>query len=108
MLTLRFADQSLLCGFVLGVAFGTVDLLLTWVQLLSDDSILALLRFYGPMFFAWAFASFGAVRRRGRLSTGVRAGLVVAFGTFCSFYLLNLLRVNLFLVELPGGPIGRT
>jgi hypothetical protein len=28
--------------------------------------------------------------------------LVVAFGTFCLFYVLNLVRVNLFLGELTG------
>jgi hypothetical protein len=54
------------------------------------------------MFCSWAFASFRAVRRSGRLSTGVTTGFVVAFGTFCVFYVLNLLRVNLFLAELTG------
>ena len=102
MLILRFADRPLLWGLVLGLAFGIVDILLTWAQPLSDDSISALLRFYGPMFFAWALTSFRAVRRSGRLSTGVTTGFVVAFGTFCVFYVLNLLRVNLFLVDLTG------
>jgi hypothetical protein len=36
------------------------------------------------------------------LSTGVTTGFVVAFGTFCAFYVLTLLRVNLFLAELTG------
>jgi hypothetical protein len=36
------------------------------------------------------------------LSTGVATGFVVAFGTFCVFYVVNLLRVNLFLAELTG------
>ena len=102
MVTLRLADRPRLLGLVLGLAFGFLDLLFTWLQPLSDDSIPALLRFYGPMFFAWAFASFRAARRSGRLSTGITTGLVVAFGTFCVFYVLNLLRVNLFLVELTG------
>jgi ABC-type multidrug transport system fused ATPase/permease subunit len=98
----RLPDRPLLLGFVLGVVFGVVDLLLTWVAPLSDDSIPALLRFYGPMFFSWAFVSFRSVRRSGRLSTGVTTGFVVAFGTFCVFYVFNLLRVNLFLAELTG------
>jgi hypothetical protein len=102
MVTLRLPDRPLLLGFVLGLVFGIVDLLFTWVDPLSDDSIRALLRFYGPMFCSWAFASFRAVRRSGRLSTGVTTGFVVAFGTFCVFYVLNLLRVNLFLAELTG------
>jgi hypothetical protein len=98
----RLPDRPLLLGFVLGVVFGVVDLLLTWVAPLSDDSIPALLRFYGPMFFSWAFVSFRSVRRSGRLSRGVTTGFVVAFGTFCVFYVFNLLRVNLFLAELTG------
>jgi hypothetical protein len=69
---------------------------------LSDDSIPVLLKFYGPMFFSWSFVSFRSVRRSGRLSKGVTTGFVVAFGTFCVFYVLNLLRVNLFLAELTG------
>ena len=52
------------------------------------------------MFLSWAFVSFRAVRRSGRLSSGIATGVVVAFGTFCVFCVLNLLRVNLFLDEL--------
>jgi hypothetical protein len=100
MVTLRLSDRPLLLGFFLGLIFGIVDLLFTWVDPLSDDSIPALLRFYGPMFVSWAFVSFRVVRRSGRLSTGITTGFVVAFGTFCIFYVLNLLRVNLFLAEL--------
>jgi hypothetical protein len=100
MVTLRLSDRPLLLGFFLGLVFGIVDLLFTWVDPLSDDSIPALLRFYGPMFVSWAFVSFRVVRRSGRLSTGITTGFVVAFGTFCIFYVLNLLRVNLFLAEL--------
>ena len=94
--------RPLLPGVVLGLVFGVVDLLFTWVAPLSDDSIPALLGFYGPMFFSWAFVSFRSVRRSGRLSKGVTTGFVVAFGTFCVFYVLNLLRVNLFFAELTG------
>ena len=102
MVTLRLPYRPLLLGFVLGLIFGIVDLLFTWVEPLSDDSIPALLGFYGPMFLSWGLVSFRSVRRSGRLSTGITAGFVVAFGTFCVFYLLNLVRVNLFLAELTG------
>jgi hypothetical protein len=97
---LRLSDRPLLAGVVLGVIFGIADLIFTWVDPLSDDSIAALLRFYGPMFFSWAFVSFRATRRSGRLWTGVTAGFLVALGTFSVFYVLNLLRVNLFLTTL--------
>ena len=45
------------------------------------------------------FAQYGAA---GACRAGVTTGFVVAFGTFCVFYVLNLLRVNLFLAELTG------
>ena len=102
MATLRLPDRPLLLGFVLGLVFGIVDLLFTWVEPRSEDSIPALLRFYGPMFFSWACVSFRSARRSARLSTGVTNGFVVAFGTFCIFDAINLLRVNLFLADLPG------
>jgi hypothetical protein len=102
MVTLRLPDRPLLLGFGLGLLFGIVDLLFTWVEPLSEDSIPALLRFYGPMFFSWACVSFRSARRSGRLSTGVTNGFVVAFGTFFIFHVLNLLRVNLFLADLTG------
>ena len=94
--------STLLIGGALGLLFGAIDLLMTAVAPLSDDSIPALLAFYGPMFAAWALLSFRAVRRTGRLSTAVATGFLVAFGTFCAFYLMNMVRVNLFLPELTG------
>ena len=100
MLALSRSDCPLLLGFALGLAFGIVDVLFTWIDPLSDDSIPALLRFYGPMFFMWAFASFRAARRSGRLAAGITTGCLVAFGTFSVFCALNLLRVNLFVAEL--------
>jgi hypothetical protein len=98
----RLHERPLLLGFGLGLIFGVADLLVTWIAPLADDSVPALLTFYGPMFFSWAFVSFRSARCSGRLSRGVAAGLVVAFGTFCAFYVFNLLRVNLFLAELTG------
>jgi hypothetical protein len=94
--------RTLLLGFIVGLVFGSVNLLFTWVYPLADDTPAALLRFYGPMFFVWALASFRAARRSGRLRSGVSTGMIVAFATFMSFDLLILLRVNLFLNELTG------
>ena len=94
--------RTLLLGLIVGLAFGSVNLLFTWLYPLADDTPMALLRFYGPMFFVWALASFRAARRSGRLLSGVTTGMIVAFATFMSFDLFILLRVNLFLNELTG------
>lgn len=87
-------------GFTLGLVFGGVNLIFSWLAPLSDDSVAALLRFYGPMFLLWALAAFRAARRSGRLLSAVAAGLTVAFATFLVYDLLAFLRVNLFLYEL--------
>jgi len=94
------STHALLLGLIVGLVFGFVNVLVTWLYPLSDDTPGALLRFYGPMFFVWALASFRAARRTGRLLSGVTTGLTVAFATFCAFDLLILVRVNLFLNEL--------
>jgi hypothetical protein len=94
--------RTLLLGFIVGLVFGSVNVIFTWLYPLADDTPAALLRFYGPMFFVWALASFRASRRSGRLLSGVTTGMIVAFATFMSFDLLILLRVNLFLNELTG------
>jgi len=94
--------SALYTGLIVGLIFGAVNVVFSWLFPLQDDTIGALLRFYGPMFFVWGFASFQATRRKGRFSSGVATGVVVAFATFCVFDLLNLIRVNLFLDQLTG------
>jgi hypothetical protein len=94
--------NPLFLGLVVGLVFGSVDVLMTWRRPLDDDSLGALLRFYGPMFLVWILVAYRSARADGRLSSGVAAGLAVAFATFCVFVVLNLLRVNLFLNELTG------
>ena len=94
--------QALLFGAIVGLVFGVINLLHTWLYPLADDTIGALLRFYGPMFFLWALASFWAARHTRRLLFGVATGVLVAFATFCAFDVLILVRINLFLNELTG------
>jgi hypothetical protein len=89
-------------GFFAGSVFGVANLLVTWLDPLSDDTPTALLAFYGPMFLIWACAAFVAARRSRRILSGVMAGLTAAFATFIAFDLLILLRVNLFLHQLTG------
>lgn len=101
---LRFtaAVGPLFFGLIVGVVFGTVNLIVTWLYPLLDDTPATLLRFYGPMFFIWAFAAFGRSRRSGRWLSGVTTGAIVAFGTFLAFDVFILLRINVFLSELTG------
>lgn len=91
---------TLRAGAILGVIFGACNIVFSWLYPLSDDTIAALLRFYGPMFAAWAFAAFRAARRDGRVGSGLATGAVIALATFFVFGLMNLLRVNLFLYDL--------
>jgi uncharacterized membrane protein (UPF0136 family) len=98
----KYLKSALRVGLLLGLIFGLVNLAFSWLYPLEDDTIGVLLRFYGPMFLAWAFASFRAARRDGKLLSGVATGLIVAFATFCVFDVLNFVRINVFLYELTG------
>jgi hypothetical protein len=89
-------------GLAIGVAFGLWNLLHSLLFPLADDTVGALLAFYGPMFSLWAVSSFLAARSAGSWTAGIKAGATVAFVTFCVFDLLVILRVNLFLTELTG------
>jgi hypothetical protein len=92
--------QAVVLGSAIGLIFGGVNLLFTWLAPLTDDTPGALLRFYGPMFLLWAVASYRAARRTGRLSSGLVAGLVISCATFAALEIVILIRVNLFLDEL--------
>jgi len=93
----RLGSNPWALGLIVGCVFGAADLLLTWLYPLEEDSPLLLLRFYGLMFLIWILASLHASQRTGRLSSGVIAGMKVAFATFFVFTLFNFVRVNLFL-----------
>jgi hypothetical protein len=99
-MTRRLVASPLLLGVIVGLLFGSVNLLATWLDPLQDDTPATLLLFYGPMFSIWALVSFLAARRTGRFSSGVTTGVAVAFATFCLFEAFIVLRVNLFLERL--------
>jgi hypothetical protein len=94
------ARSPLRLGFMIGLLFGSWNVMYSWLFPVADDTPTALLAFYGPMFAAWAAAAFIATHRTGRVSTGMITGAVVAFATFFVYNLLVILRVNLFLDEL--------
>ena len=85
---------------VAGHGFGIWNLLSSLLDPLAEDTIPALLMFYGPMFAIWGVTAFAASRTTGRVVDGIKAGAMVAFVTFVVFDLLVILRVNLFLDTL--------
>lgn len=95
-------NSSVRLGAGIGLLFGSWNLLYSWLYPLADDTVPALLAFYGPMFFMWGTAAFFAARRSGSVTTGITTGAVVAFAAFCVYNVLVLLRVNLFLTDLTG------
>jgi hypothetical protein len=96
----RLADSPLRLGILVGLIFGAINLVVTWLDPLLDDSPATLLGFYVPMFCVWGLAALRATRLSGRLLTGITTGLLIAFATFCVFDLLVILRVNFFLNEM--------
>jgi hypothetical protein len=102
MLSRRFSNNPLLLGLLIGLVFGAVNLVFTWLAPLEDDTPGVLLRAFGPMFFLWTFASFRAARRHGKLLSGVATGLIVAFATISVFAVLNFVRFHVFLSDLTG------
>jgi hypothetical protein len=86
-----------LFGVLVGAGFGVWNLIATQLNPLSDDTPMALLAFYGPMFTIWGIAGFWASRRTRQLLDGIRVGATVAFVTFVVYVITQFVRVNLFL-----------
>jgi hypothetical protein len=84
-------------GAALGLLFSAWNLLVTVLAPLVEDSPLALLGFYGPMFAMWGVAGFAAYRRSGRLAQAIKVSATVAFITFLIFDIAVIIRLNLFL-----------
>ena len=90
----------LLPGLFVGAGFGLWNLIATRLDPLSEDTPIALLSFYGPMFVIWGIAGYLTTRPTGRLLDGVRAGAMIAFVTFVVYVLTQFIRVNVFLDTL--------
>ncbi len=86
-----------LLGLVLGVAYGIVNIIATRFMPLADDTPIAVMTFYGPMFLLWAASGFVASSRSGRWWQAIPVSFTLAFVTFFVFDIANLARVNLFL-----------
>ena len=87
-------------GVLIGIVFGIWNLLHSLLYPLADDTIAALLMFYGPMFTAWGATGFFASRGTGRVVDGIKAAVIVALVTGIVFDLMLFVRVNLFLHTL--------
>jgi len=92
--------RILALGLLLGVGFGLWNLITTRLDPLAEDTPIAPLVFYGPMFAMWGLTGFGAARRTGRLLDAVKVGATVAFVTFVVYTFAVIVRLNLFLDTL--------
>ena len=101
--TLSFVS-SVTFGLVIGTVFGVYNLVHTMLAPLADDTVPALIAFYGPMFLMWGFAGFAACSRRGRFTDALKSAVVVGTMTHIAFYLITLIRVNLFLDTMSERP----
>ena len=102
-MTAREAKPFALAGCALGLVLGSLNFIAFWLNPL-DDSVAGMLIVYAPMFISWGVAGFVAARRTGRLTDAVTAGTVFAFSTFATFWIANIVRVNLFLDVLREWP----
>lgn len=92
--------EPVLFGLLVGSVFGLWNLIVTAVDPLAEDTPIALLLFYGPMFVIWGVAGFVATRRTGRWFDGAKVGAIVALVTFVVYIVTQFVRVNLFLGAL--------
>lgn len=80
----------------LGFALGSWNLISFWLDPL-DDSLTGMFILYVPMFVSWAVVPYVVARRTGRISDAVTAGTILACSTFVTFWIMNIIRVNIFL-----------
>lgn len=96
----RLLRDPALFGLGIGVVFGLWNLCYSIVSPLAEDTALALLSFYGPMFLMWGAAGFAAFASSHRLRRAIRHGSIVALVTFAVFTLFVAVRDNLLLDQL--------
>jgi hypothetical protein len=96
--------QLVAFGALLGLVFGTWNIVASVVAPVMDDTPLALLSFYGPMFAAWGFAGSTAFRRTRRFRSAAAAGGMVALVTFVVFTVIVIARMNLSLDTIVRRP----
>ena len=100
----RVTRGRIVRGVVIGIGFGIWNLLSSLFDPLAEDTIPALLIFYGPMFTLWGVTGFTAARKSGRMIDGITAAVIVALVTGVVFDLMIFVRINLFLQTLASRP----
>ena len=96
--------DSVLTGLVLGLVFGTWNIVVSILAPLMDDTPLTLASFYGPMFTAWGVAGGAAYRRTRKLPRAALSGATVALVTFTVLTAIVIARVNLSLDVMSQRP----
>ena len=96
--------NSVQYGLVLGLVFGTWNVVISILAPLMDDAPLSLASFYGPMFMAWGVAGGAAYRRTRRLPRAALSGATVALVTFIVLTAIVIARVNLSLDVMSQRP----
>ena len=96
----RALRDPVLFGLWIGMLFGLWNLIYSILDPLAEDSAVALLSFYGPMFLMWGVVGFVAFADSHRLRGAMRSGSIVALVTFAVFTILVGVRDNLLLEQL--------
>lgn len=86
-------------GLVLGAIFSIWNVVASQIAPLAEDTLGALLLFYGPMFAAWSVAGLMSSRRTTRIVDGAKTGALVALVTFLVLTAVVIARVN-FLLDI--------
>ena len=104
MTSLTTSRGALVVGLALGAVFSVLNVVSAYVAPLEDDTLSVIAAFYGPMFVAWGIAGFLASRGSERLTDGIKAGTLVALGTFIVLTIVVIVRVNLSLAVMSQRP----
>ena len=87
-------------GLAMGFAAGTLNLVDTAIEPLTDDTAGRMLPLLGVLLFVWLLIGFRAARRTQRFRDGLIAGVAVGTATMAVFHLAAIVRVNLFLEHI--------
>jgi len=87
-------------GLLLGIAFGTFQLLSTAVEPLADDTPRAMLGLLGTLLMFWIAIGVAAGRPTRRFRDAIVAGVLAGVVTMAVILVTSIVRVNVFLDEI--------